>query len=91
MRQPYVSLKVSNKNIAERLGLTYYYSTYGEHLAHGYFKNYESLKKSMQRLLDNATDNSIEIVRSRRGEWGEWFERWELVKGKKKITKQTWL
>jgi len=91
MRQPYVCLKVSNRNIAERLGLIYYYSTYGEHLAQGHFNTYESLKKSLQRLLDNATDNTVEITRSHRGEWGQWFERWELVDGKKKITKKTWL
>ena len=91
MRKPYVSLKINRKEIAERLGLTYYYSTYGEHIAQGYVKSYASLKSNLKRLLDNATDYTVEITRSRRGEWGEWFERWELVDGKKKITKSTWL
>jgi hypothetical protein len=89
--KPYVTIKISNKDIAERLGLKPYYDSYGNWLAQGYVNTYEKVKQNLKRYLDNATDATVEITRSRRGEWGEWFERWELVDGKKKIIKQTWL
>ena len=33
----------------------------------------------------------VSVSRSRRGEWGEWFEHWELVNNKPKIVKQGWM
>jgi hypothetical protein len=89
--KPYVTIKISDKYIAERLGLIPYFTADGYYIAQGYVNTYEKVKQNLQRYLDNATDNTVEITRSRRGEWGEWFERWELVNGKKKIIKQTWL
>jgi hypothetical protein len=37
------------------------------------------------------TDDSIFVSRSRRGQWGEWFEHWDLINGEPKITKQGWM
>ena len=33
----------------------------------------------------------VYVFRSRRAEWGEWFERWEASNGKISITKQGWM
>ena len=56
------------------------------------FKTYAELKKALKDyILDNHIDEDpVFVVRSRRGEWGEWFERWEKINGIPTITKQGW-
>jgi len=55
------------------------------------FSTYRELKKNLKLLLDRSTDNDLTVYRERRGEWGEWFERWSMIQGKPKITKQGWM
>lgn len=55
------------------------------------YKTYKELKRDIKSALENSIDNEVEVIRSRRGEWGEWFERWSIVEGKPKIIKQTWM
>ena len=55
------------------------------------FKDYGTLKKELNRMVSLSVDNCVFVSRSRRGEWGEWFERWQRVNDKIKITKQTWM
>ena len=55
------------------------------------YPTYAKLRSAMKALLKASYDGRVEVSRSRRGEWGEWFEVWEMVNGKPKITKQTWL
>jgi hypothetical protein len=56
------------------------------------FKTYAELKKALRDyILDNHIGSDrVFVVRSKRGEWGEYYEKWELVNGKPKITKQGW-
>jgi len=56
------------------------------------FKTYAELKKALKdRILhDHIGDEPVFVSRSRRGEWGEWYEKWELVNGKPTIIKQGW-
>jgi hypothetical protein len=56
------------------------------------FKTYTELKKALKDYIlhNHIGDDRVFVIRSRRGEWGEWFEKWELVNGKPKITKQGW-
>ena len=56
------------------------------------FKTYAELKKALKDyILDNHIGSTrVFVVRSRRGHWGEWFERWEKINGKPKITQQGW-
>ena len=35
---------------------------------------YRELKKNMKLLLQRSNDNEVFVSRSKRGEWGEWFE-----------------
>ncbi len=53
------------------------------------YHTYDQIRKDIPKLL--SEHDQVEVTRSRRGEWGEWFERWELIEGKPTITKQTWL
>ena len=56
-----------------------------------FFPTYREFKKNVRQLIQLSPNNEVTVTRTRRGEWGEWFERWELINGKPKITKQTWL
>jgi len=57
------------------------------------FDTYNSLLKEMRAMMHDSMDNIISVTRTRRGEWGQWFERWQLDPDTKKptIIKQTWL
>ena len=56
-----------------------------------HFKSYRELVKNMKSLIDeNICEDGVYVLRTRRGEWGEWFEYWELVNGKPKIIRQGW-
>ena len=54
------------------------------------YPTYAKLKASIGAILKASHDECAFVVRSRRGEWGEWFEYWELVNGKPKIVKEGW-
>jgi len=54
------------------------------------FPTYAKLKRAMGAILRASHDECAFVVRSRRGEWGEWFEHWELVNGKPTIVKEGW-
>jgi hypothetical protein len=55
------------------------------------FKTYRELLKKLPELIEQNIDpEGLYVLRTRRGEWGEWFERWELINGKPKIIKQGW-
>jgi hypothetical protein len=57
------------------------------------FNTYAELKKDLKDyILDNHIgDDEVFVTRSRRGEWGEWYEKWIKVNGVPKIVKQGWL
>jgi len=55
------------------------------------FPTYTQLKKKLKELIEQSPDNEIFVTRSKRGEWGEWFEYWVLSNGKPKIIKQGWM
>jgi hypothetical protein len=54
-------------------------------------KTYREFKRTVKELLTESRTKELTIFRERRGEWGEWFERWELINGNPKITKQGWM
>ena len=54
------------------------------------YPTYRILLSKIKQHLTESLDNEVRVYRSRRGEWGEWFEYWSLVNGKPKITKQGW-
>ena len=56
------------------------------------FKTYAELKKALKDyILDNHIgEDEVFVTRSRRGEWGEWFEKWVKINGKPTIIKKGW-
>ena len=48
---------------------------------------YSELKKLIPELTKESTNGTVRIYRSRRGEWGEWFEVWQDGK----IVKEGWM
>ena len=55
------------------------------------YDTYRQLKKDLWNAIKLSRDNEVTVSRSRRGEWGEWFEKWSIIQGKPKITKQGWM
>ena len=55
------------------------------------YPTYKELKKNLMKHLLENLEPQVAVSRSRRGDWGEWFENWELVGGKPKIVKQGWI
>lgn len=53
-----------------------------------HYKTYKELKKDLPKLIKE--NEEVVVYRSRRGEWGEWFEYWTLTDGKPTISKQGW-
>ena len=56
------------------------------------FDTYAELRKSMGSMMRDSIDQKLTVTRTRRGEWGQWFEVWEWNSYAKKnvITKQGW-
>jgi len=55
------------------------------------FKTYRELKKQLKYHLENSREDIITVFRSRRGEWGEWFEKWTLSNNKPVIIEKGWM
>ena len=55
------------------------------------YDTYAKLKKALRAMLKVSNDNVISVTRSRRGQWGEYFEHWsEANSGKLEIIKEGW-
>jgi hypothetical protein len=56
------------------------------------FDTYRELKKHLKRLCEiNRDADGVSVTRTRRNEWGQWFEYWELnSKGEPYIVKEGW-
>ena len=55
------------------------------------FKTYRELLKKLPDILEHSIDEYVSVNRSKRGQWGEWFEHWQLNSSRKPvIIKQGW-
>jgi hypothetical protein len=54
------------------------------------YKNLRELRRDMKNQLAQSGDGEIHVARSRRGEWGEWFEVWGLWAGKPRLLREGW-
>jgi len=56
-----------------------------------YANTYRELKKAIKRCIEDGDEDMVYVYRSRRGQWGEWFEHWKLDDdGKPGIIKEGW-
>jgi hypothetical protein len=42
------------------------------------YPTYRELRRNLIADLKESYDNEVSVSRSKRGEWGEWFENWRL-------------
>jgi len=54
------------------------------------FPTYSEVKKRIKDLLEISDDNYVSVFRHRRGEWGEYHEKWALINGKPQIFEEGW-
>ena len=52
------------------------------------YSRYSELKKNLTEHINDSLIGQVQVYRKRRGEWGEWFEHWELKDGKPIIVKE---
>jgi len=55
------------------------------------YNTYRELLKNIKKHLDENLEATICVSRSRKGQWGEWFENWQLIEGKPTIVKKGWM
>lgn len=55
------------------------------------YPTYAKLKSALKAMLNASFNEMVYVSRSRRGEWGEWFEHWTLEKGRPKKIKEGWM
>lgn len=57
------------------------------------FKTYVELKKELKECCESNIDSDgVQVIRSRRGNWGEWFENWALDNnGEPYIAREGWM
>lgn len=71
-----------------------YYGEFEDNISNGHiqkqFGTYAEVKKRMKDLLKISDNNEVSVYRHRRGEWGEYYEKWSLVNGKPRIFKNGW-
>ncbi len=52
---------------------------------------YREVKRNLKKYLDQSSLGKVSVFRHRRGEWGEWFENWEMSYDRKpKKVKEGW-
>ncbi len=49
------------------------------------YSTYAELKKNIKKHLEEDLSDTVSVSRSRRGEWGEWYENWQLNHERKPI------
>lgn len=54
------------------------------------FSTYKELIKNLPKFIRDNEDKEIHVFRQRRGEWGEWFEIWEMNGDKLVKVKEGW-
>lgn len=54
------------------------------------FPTYQKLKTELKKIMRKTGEN-ITVFRSRRGRWGEWYEKWALINDKPKIVEEGWM
>ena len=62
-----------------------------ENKNHKEFPTYAELKRNLKQLIENSPENKVTVHRFRRGEWGEWFEKWIMLDDKPIKIDEGWM
>lgn len=62
----------------------------GDHTVRVEYACLPELRRNMKSLLQRAVDGEVHVARSRRGQWGEWFEVWDSFGGKPRLVREGW-
>lgn len=55
------------------------------------YDTYRALKKDLKEICEVNIDNDgVFVIRSKRSQWGEWYEHWKLNNGKPMIVECGW-
>lgn len=55
------------------------------------FPTYAELKSKLRSIMEKYNVHEVCVSRSRRGEWGEYWEKWILSDGKLRIISKGWM
>ena len=56
------------------------------------YPTYKELKKNLKKHMEENLESPLCVIRSKRGEWGEWFENWKFgANGKPYIDREGWM
>ena len=55
------------------------------------YPTYRELLKNLRKHLEENLEPTVSVLRSRRGEWGEYYEHWMLGGGKPVKVKEGWM
>lgn len=55
------------------------------------YPTYAELKRKLLGVMEEYSVSEVCVSRSRRGEWGEWFEYWRTVNGKLRKGREGWM
>ena len=55
------------------------------------YPTYAELKRKLLGVMEEYGVSEVCVSRSRRGEWGEWFEYWHTVNGKLRKGREGWM
>lgn len=55
------------------------------------YPTYRELRKNLRKHLEVNLEPTVSVYRSRRGEWGEYYENWILSNGKPVKVKEGWM
>lgn len=54
------------------------------------YRSYRELRKDIANQIARSEDGVIHVARSKRGQWGEWFEVWTMRDRKPKLVREGW-
>ena len=55
------------------------------------YPSYAELRKWIAAHVSESDEGEVTVTRSRRGQWGEWFEKWTLKRGRSVKTREGWM
>lgn len=85
-RRPSIYTNSILRRLPDKRGVMQWVDTYERT-----YQNYKTLLKDLPEVFRHSSDGIVTVYRSRRGQWGEWFEKWHMAGNKPQIFKEGWM